>query len=871
MKHPEIPSFAYRLFKWFCKDALFEELEGDLEETFLRNKEKYGLKKSRRIYTMEIFKLIRPSVLKRKSDSGSEYQLALLAGYTSIAVRNLKKHKLFSFINIFSLSVAMSAGLLVIGMINDLLKFDEFHENKHEIYRVLSTPYFNAQENKTRATSPLSLAEELKLAIPGIEVTQLGRRLNGLAEVNEKHIGVNGIYADEHFFKIFSFDLQKGNAGSVLKNPHSIVITEGFAEKVFGEINPIGEPLAIDGFGTFNITGIVANPPKFSHLQFDVIGSLSTVQLHVNSGILSASHNGWNDPALYYNYIFIPENREKQQVNNWLNTSTPSFFPKPEEVRYSFELQRLDKILPGPNISDSIGPKMIMLPIIILSVIAAAILFSAIFNYTNLSMARALKRAREVGIRKLNGATRKAVFLQFIVESTVLSVLSLGFGIVLFMVLKQEFITLIPRGSEVLNLELSPELILWFGLFSLITGLVAGIAPSVFFARLSSLKALRSSGSLKTLSRVNFRKVLIATQFALSIIFILAIIITHKQYRFSMNYDLGFNKENILNITLLENDPSLLKTELMKLPEVSEVSFSSYIPGIGGSWNLRLVDPRNQDSVWVNTMNIDHTYLNNLTIDLVAGRNFEPGENDNNEQSILVNEKFVKNFGLGTPQDAPGTLFNVGGNSVEIVGVVKDFHYANLEQEIYSFVFRNNSHYQFANVKLATSDLISSLEKIEKAWYTVDTRNEMQARFFDDQIEEYNSFLVNIMKLFSFIGFLAISISCLGLFGMAIYSTEIRLKEIGVRKTFGASEGALIYLLSKGFLKLVSWGVVIGTPVVYLMFDRVILNQFFYRPTISFFDLSSGIFLLLVVCLLTIITQTWSAARSNPSSILRNE
>ncbi len=870
MKHPEIPSFSYRIFKWFCKDSLFEELEGDLEESFLRNKEKYGVRKAKRIYTREVMKMIRPSILS-KPKSGPGYQIALMGSYVTISLRNLKRHKLFSLINIFSLSVAMSSGLLVIGMISDLLKFDEFHEHKHEIYRVISSSTYQGRQLKPEASSPLHLGEEMVNQIPGIQVTNLGRRMGGHVSANDNKLIVKGIYADEHFFDFLSFNLSKGNSKTALKDPFSIILSESFVDKVYGDKDPVGETLDIEGLGTFRVSGVVEDPPQFSHLQFEAIASLSTTPLLAKQGLIDKTHDYWENLDRYYNYIYIPENLEKSSVEAWLKNTAPSFFKDPDNFKASFELQPINKIVPGPNISDSIGPKMIYLPIIILSVIASAILLSAIFNYTNLSMARALRRAREVGVRKLNGASRFSIYGQFTVEAIVLSLFSLVVGILLFRFLRTGFMELLPRAEEMVTLRLTPQLISWFTLFAIITGLVAGLSPSLFFSKLSSLNALRSGKMLKTLSGINFRKGLIIAQFTLSIIFVMAVVITHKQYKFSLNKDLGFDQSNILNVSLQGNSPDILKAEVMKLPEVSEVSFSSYITGTG-TWNsLQLVDARNEDTVWVHTISADHHFIDNLKIELAAGRNFNPNENDARESTMLVNETFVRSFGLGSPIEAIGTVFNVEGESVEIVGVVKDIIYANLEEQIRSFVIRNNHRYQFANLKIASQDVIGSLERVEGVWDAVDPNHRMEAQFMDQQIEEHYAFLVDFMKVFGFVGFLAISISSLGLFGMAIYSTQTRMKEIGIRKTFGATEKTLIFLLSKGFFKMVLWAILIGSPICYILFDQVILAQNVYRTQITFVEVGGSILFLLALCFLTIITQTWKAARTNPANVLRDE
>lgn len=870
MKHPDIPSFAYRIFKFFCSKPAFEELEGDLEESFLKNKETYGLKKARRKYFWEVMKMIRPSVVG-KPDPGSSNRLALLGSYVTISMRNLSRQKLFSFINIFSLSVAMSAGLLVIGMISDLLKFDEFHDHKNEIYRVISSAEYEGQRLKTQASSPRFLGEEMKRQIPGIQTTNLGRRMQGLATANNKNLDIKGLYADEHFFDFLTFKLKKGNPSAVLKEPFTILLSESFVSKVYEDEDPIGKTMDIEGYGTFLITGIVADPPQFSHLQFEAIASLSTTELLAKQGLLDKTHDYWENLDLHFNYIYIPENTEKDNVERWLETTALTFFKEPDHFKASFELQPINQIVPGPNISDSIGPKMLILPMIILSVIAAAILLSAIFNYTNLSMARALRRAREVGVRKLNGATRSSIFGQFTVEAIILSLFSLGLGVIFFRFLRKGFIGLVPRADQMVSLELTPELIGWFLCFALLTGVIAGLSPSLFFARLSSLNALRSGKALKTLSGINFRKGLIVAQFTLSIIFVMAVVITHKQYSYSLNKDLGFDRSNVLNISLQGNDPEIIKTEMMKLPEVSQVSFSSYVTGVGSSHNLQLVDARNGDTVWVHQISVDEVFLNNMDIELIAGRNFEPNENDTREATILVNETFVKGFGLNSPSEALGTVFNLHGETVQIVGVIKDIIYKNLEDHIYSLVVRNNGIYRFANLKVASPDVIKTLDRVEQVWETIDPVHRIDAQFMDQQIEDYYQFLVNFMVIFGFIGFLAISISSLGLFGMALYSTQIRMKEIGIRKTFGASESTLIYLLSRGFFKMVLIAIVIGTPICYLLFDRLILAQNVFRTDITIKEVGGSILFLMILCFLTIITQTWKAARTNPSQVLRDE
>ena len=858
------PIFWYKVLKKVCKNSIFEEIQGDLEENFHINRNKKGEKYASKNYRNEVLNImIRRSSMKKMLPKHQCLTVDHFKGVFKISFRNIIRQKLFSFINIFSLSLAMSVGLLVIGMITDLLRFDEFHQRKNEIYRIISTPVYNGYRTQAQATAPLPLGEELVRQIPGVKATRLGRDFSGYARSGNKRLELQGIYADQDFLDFLTFTLVAGDPEEILKEPFSLVISERYASEFFKDQDPIGQSVEMENQGTFIIRGIIKDPPKFSHIQFQAIASLSSIR--------KEAFRDWSDFDRFYIYLLIPGNNQKKAVENWLENNIAHYFKNPEKLRANFELQPINEIVPGRDLSDQIGPKMMTLPIIILSAIALAILLSAVFNYTNLSMARALRRVREVGVRKVNGASRSSIFWQFTLEAIVLSVLSLGLGILLFSFLRHGFKELIPRANEVLNLALSWKLVGYFFLFSLFTGMVAGYAPSVFFSRLPSISALRSADSLRTLSGISFRKGLIVGQFSLSIIFILAVVITYKQYSFSINHDMGFDQKNILNIEMGNVDPDIFRNELQKIPEVEKISFSSFIPGLGSNENVMVVDQRNGDSLWVNSIQVSETYIDNLDIELLAGRNVESGENKFKKRSVLVNEAFVRQMGFGSPIEAIGTQIQMKSGRKTIAGVVKDFHSSNLEDRITGLVLRNIGDYNYANVKISTNNIRTTLEEIESVWDKLDPYNAFHAKFHEDQIQDYYQFLVNVMKLLGFVGFLAISISTLGLLGMVVYMSETRKKEIGIRKTFGAGVKDLILLLSKGFIKLIAIAIFIGVPVCYFIFDRLILPQHYYRVQISFIDISIAVLVLFTIGVLTIITQTWKASETNPAVILRDE
>lgn len=422
-----------------------------------------------------------------------------------------------------------------------------------------------------------------------------------------------------------------------------------------------------------------------------------------------------------------------------------------------------------------------------------------------------------------------------------------------------------------LTLDLSPGVLLGFAGFALLTGVLAGVTPAWILSKLNPAKLVKNHGARGLLNRVNLRKAMVVFQFVISMAFIMAATIAWRQYSFAVRHDLGFDRENILNVELKGADPEIFKHEFSKNPAVQRVSFSSLIPGTGSSSACWVRKEGMPDSLGVYYMSVDAAYLSNHRLPLVAGQNFPEQMPETQERFIIINEQFAKTL-QWQPSEALDQVLLVEGIPARIRGVVKNFHYHHLEEPISNFFFRYQpGSFAWANLKVSCPDISASLGELRQNWQTLNTGREFQARFFDVQIDEAYDFLVNSVRLFGYLAFTAIAIACLGLLGMAVYTTETRLKEVGIRKVFGATDWQLIALLSAGFVRMLLTAALISLPFTFYLFDSIVLNQFAYRISIGVVELGSGLGVLFVLGLLMIGTQTRKAALANPVKALRSE
>jgi ABC-type antimicrobial peptide transport system permease subunit len=441
--------------------------------------------------------------------------------------------------------------------------------------------------------------------------------------------------------------------------------------------------------------------------------------------------------------------------------------------------------------------------------------------------------------------------------------------------LRDQFLSLHPFVPSLVSLKLSLPRIFYFIIFAITVGIFAGLLPALFYGRVNAVQVLKNVSSLEVFRNISIRKSLIVLQYVFSLIFITTTILGYKQYKSFLAFDLGFSTENIVNIFLQGNKADLLVKELSEIPEVNGISQSLLVMSLGSNYNTIAKHGSLPDSsnVWLNF--VDEHYLPLHAHQFVVGKNFSPRSSGSDESEIIVNQQFLRRFDIGTddPVKALGEIITIEDKNLAIVGVVKDFHYETVEDAIQPMVFRHfsNPDYGYVNVKISTNDWSLAMEKIDDAWKKIDKVHAIDAAFYDDQIKHAYSQFSMMIKVIGFLAFLALCIASMGLFGMLVFSTETRLREISIRKVFGAGEWRLVLLLCKGFVFLLVLAAVIALPVTYLFFDKVVLSNFAYHAPIQLSEMLPGLFAVMIIAVLMLASQTFKVARSNPAEVLKNE
>jgi putative ABC transport system permease protein len=855
------------VFKRFCNTELYFELQGDLLEEFYMNSRVKGVKTAQRIYRREVLKMLRPSVIKKIKTQRSFNNTAMFKNYTKVAFRSLVRNKLFSTINIAGLAISMAVGLLAITFVNEIGSYDEFHENKAQIYRVFNNRTNVGRGSQTYATTSLLTGYQLMEQSSAFErIVPIFNGFNGSIKKGENLYSIKGQLVGEDFLNMFTFPLLYGNSKTALKEPYSVVLTEATALKIFSKKDVVGEIIE-RGKDQYIITGVMIDPPSTSHIKFDALASLSTYK---NKEERARYFNDWGVMWSSYVYVQLKDGVSLAQAQESLNLIAEQENAKVRQYQIEPGLEALTSIFPGDgkyNQMSTVMPKENINQVVILALI---VLFSACFNYANLSIARSLKRAKEVGIRKVVGAKKWQLYTQFVAEAVIISILSLFIAFFLFRLIRPEFLTLNFYTSRTTTLELTAQTYLYFAGFAVIIGIIAGTLPAILMCKIKTINVLKGVLKMKSSKGINIRKVMIGLQFTLSMGFAIMVTLAQKQYSHALNFDLGYQTDNIVNVYLNGLDPSLIKTAYEKIPDVAGISTSYFLHSTGTLNSDRAKNIAGTDSAATYNNYIDTDYLNNMNHELLAGENFKE---DSPENEIIVNEKLIKRFGFGTPSEAIGEQIDFYGKHRTIIGIVKDFHYGTIYNVLQPFAFLKDKTKEmyYMNIKVNSTDMVGTLGSLEEAWDEIYPKNKFEASFYDDDIERTYNDLSSAMKTFSMLAIVAISISILGLLGMAVFTAESRVKELTIRKVLGASLKNLVGLLSKSFMIIFIFSAAVAIPLTYYLFKNLILVNLEYAEKIGFWELTSGAVLIMAIAFLTIGSQTLKAAKSNPAENLRNE
>jgi putative ABC transport system permease protein len=867
MKHHQPPKLARYFFEWYCGLANINDLLGDLDEMFYHYLKTKSVFVAKLKYWISIFSLMFSyAIRKRKRDaslgqfSSSFFSVGILHSYLKVAVRNLYQHKYFSVLNAFGLAIGMSISLLLISMYSYIGTYDNFHANKENIYSIESSRT-EGIDQRDFASSPIALGEKIENEFTGVkEVVRIYASFYGDAVLEKENIGLQGYYTDSNFLSVFSFPLLSGNAGSALTKPNTIVLTETAAEKLFATTDVVGQSIAFKDLGVFEITGVMKDYPKNTQFRFEALTSYASLPQNFVS-----TEQQWTHYQNQFVYLLFDEKTKPSHLQNYLNQLAEKSYAK-SPIKASFELQALENVVTS-EVSNSIGPQWEISGFIVFGVIALLILLPACFNYTNISIARALKRSKEIGLRKTMGGVKNQIFFQFITETVVITLISLigAFGI--FTLIRSEFQSMLVESSS-LDLGLTIKMAALFIVFALFTGFLAGGFPAMYFAGLNPIEALKGKTSTRALSGMRIKKGLTIFQFALSFCFILSLFVFGRQYHTLINFDFGFQKDNIVNVELQNAKPELVKTEFSKLAVVESISLSSGSPGLSSSRTW--VHTLEEDSIETAQLFVDADFIQNFKMDLLAGKNF-PTQFSGEERYILVNEQFLSTTKI-TINEAIGKVFMMDGKEMAIVGVLKNFHYLPPPHPIGNFIFRfNPSYFSQANLVVNISDVFGAFTSMEKTWKAINEGEPFTAKFFTDELNDSYFVYRYLLKIAGFLGLLALTISILGLLGMVVYTSETRMKEVSVRKVLGASVFGISLLLSKDYLKLLGWAILFGVPIAVLIHQVVFTQIPNYNASLSVWDILFSALSLIVLGILTIASQTYKTAMTNPAQTLKAE
>ena len=871
------PKWAARLLIWFSGQAQIEDLQGDMEEIFYHDVKTKSLFKAKLNYWKQVIGLLFSYALKKRQRDQAFHPLSafnfsnagMIQNYFKVSLRSLARNRFFTFINVLGLAFGMSVTILYIGFLSSVLTYDKFHENYATIYRIASTVDNNILiENY--ASAPASIGEELNNQLnERKDLVKINTWISGEASYKGKEIPMRGYFTEPSFFDLFSFEMLKGNSQTALSKPYQIVLTSSTAFKLFSGADPIGKLISFGDMGEYVVTGIMADPPRGSHLNFELLASYPTLALLERDGKVRKVRDEWNSFRDNYTYINL-HNEQVAEVENLLKQIGRDKYKNNEELRASFHLQPIDDIvLTWEDYRNDLAPYFGGMTLYVFAAITLLILLPACFNYSNVSISRAINRAKEIGIRKVVGGYKQQIWYQFITETIIICLIALMGSIIIYLITIEQFIGVLAEGDSI-NFELTTTTVIAFVVFAVVTGVLAGIVPATYFSKINPVTALKGGTNLKLFGKTSFKKVLIVSQFALSLFFILGVVVQFRQFRHSLNYNMGFNKENILDVELQGVDPEMLRNEFSTQSKVTAISMSSHVIGAQAfpSSYLR----HNGDSIEIKQMFIDPSYIPNLGLTLIAGENFK-SEATHEEEAIIVNETFFKQLQLTNPHDALGQLFvTATGNEVRIIGVIKDFNYELLRSPIERFVLRYNpAHFAYANVRLNSEEAFSTLLNLEDKWKTLNPDQPFTAKFLDDEIDESFQRYTGMIKIYAYLGFLAISVSCLGLLGMVVYSTETRAKEVGVRKVMGASVRGLIYLLSREYLVMMMISSAIAFPIGYVFYNVLLSQVQFFHVTVGLGDILISLGILVAMGTATMASQTLKIAVANPADTLKSE
>ena len=876
-RHRNPPMIAEYLLGKILPDGPSATPLGDFEEYYNELSNKDGMLKARMWYWGQVFNL-----LPRKILNSFLWGFLMFNNYFKIAVRNMLKSKVYSIINISGLALGMACSLLILLYVQKELSYDKFHKNADDIYRI----EWISENPQTRTPHPMAMAmkddfPEVVDAVtmsplwgPGLSIPTFSVRYG------DKVFDESGFFsADTTFFDFFSFKLVQGNKKTAMQTIGGIIITEKIAHKYFGNENPIGKQLRINEDPNFSpvVTGVMQNIPDNSHFHFNFLFSYMTMKAHESP---ESQYYTWNDFG-HFNYIKLKEGTDPKTVEAKIPEWSRQYLPWDDQTYEAlkqgiigFKLDRMTDIHLHSNIRWELEPNGDITYVYVFMSAAFLILLIACINFTNLTIARAMKRSKEIGVRKVLGGERKQLFMQFFGETLLSSVIALMLAIILTYLF-------LPAYGNIINKEITFASIMNNGflsrllLIAVVATIVAGAYPALFLSGIQPVSILK--GKQDKNGKIQwFGKALVVLQFTISLVLIIGAQVISSQLDFLSNKNLGFNKEQIL-VAPMKNSSmrkvyNEIKNELLRHESIISASAVSNVPGTSFNQNdIRWESDENRTAVA--ELYVDEDFIKTMGIEIKEGRDFSRDHiTDLEQHNFILNEAAEKCFNWKTPVGEDilwlGDMFQCTG---KVIGVVKDFNFRSLHNSIEPLliqIYPNAFNYML--IKISPNNVSSTIKTVEDIWKRYDSDHSFEYSFLDDTFNKQYRAEEQMKTLFSYFTALAVFIACMGLFGLSLLTIEKRIKEIGVRKTLGASVPSVVRLILTEYVKLIVIANVIAWPVAYY-FMHDWLQGFAYKTDISLLIFLGSGFMVLFVTVATVIIQALKAAYINPVVCLKEE
>ncbi|MCH8128209.1 ABC transporter permease [candidate division KSB1 bacterium] len=804
----------------------------------------------------------------------------MFRNYLRISFRNVFKQKVYSFINISGLTVGITCCLLIYFYVGFELSYDGFHKKADRIYRLV-VDIFPPNDGLVDhyATSGPGVAPVLESDYPEVEKAV---RIRSIPDVLLKW-GENQFYetfhfADSTFFDVFSFPLLLGDPVKALTDPFSLVLTEEMANKYFGTEDPLGKVVLVQDTVRFKITGVVKNVPANAHFTFDFLASYNTLPRMGRNISTWWSFGG-------YNYLLLTEGANPTAFSEKIRHVSEKYIPEQEKgsgYRQEYYLQSITAIHLNSERRSEWQANNKLAYIYIFSAIGIFILLIACINFMNLATARSIERSKEVGIRKVVGALRSQIAKQFLGEAIVLALISTVLSVFAMRILVPFFNDLTGKQLTI-NIANNFPLILIIVLLPIIVGVIAGSYPALFLSAFKPIDTVK--GAFKSGTRgINLRKSLVVFQFAISVTLIISTLVIHKQLTYMRNQKLGFSKEQILVLPLhhdagIRKKYELLKNRFLQNPQIDMCSISSGIPGRRLNNSVFRIEGNRVDSqygtdAWndMRFINVDTDFADIYNLEMLSGRFFSQEFETDAQSAFILNEAAVKKFDWGVVDRAIGKKIGFQSSSEgKVIGVVKNFHFKSLQSLIEPLIITSrNFSLNYISIKISGTGIRETLESIENVWNEFVPNRPFSFFFLDDEFDKQYRADEKVAGTFTAFAFIAIFVACLGLFGLASFTTEQRTKEIGIRKVLGASMAGIIKNLSADFIKLIILANLVAWPVSYFLMQKW-LQDFAYRIDPNVLSFFFAGFISVAIAILTISYQAIKASLANPIDALRYE